>query len=177
LNVFFVFSAYAIPLVIAATLIFSFIKKVPIYETFVEGAKDGISLMVKILPFLLGMFVAVSIFRASGAFDVLAVILRPIGEALGIPEEVIPLGLLRPLSGSGALGMTADILQTYGPDSYIGRVASVMQGSTDTTFYILAVYFGAVGISRYRHAVICGLVADFTAFITANLICSLVFGN
>lgn len=177
MNVFFVFSAYAIPLVIAVTLIFSFIKKVPIYETFVEGAKDGISLMVKILPFLLGMFVAVNIFRASGAFDVLAVILRPIGEALGIPEEVIPLGLLRPLSGSGALGMTADILQTYGPDSYIGRVASVMQGSTDTTFYILAVYFGAVGISRYRHAVICGLVADFTAFITANLICSLVFGN
>ncbi|MGI5824944.1 MAG: spore maturation protein [Bacillota bacterium] len=177
LEIFAVFSAYAIPVLLIFTVIFAWLKQVPLFETFVEGAKEGVGLMVRILPFLLGMLVAISIFRASGAFERLTAVLSPVAAFLHIPPDVIPLGLMRPLSGSGALGMTADILQTFGPDSYIGRVASVMQGSTDTTFYILTVYFGAVGISRYRHALICGLAADFTAFLAANFLCLLVFGG
>lgn len=177
LKIFAVFSAWAIPLLLLFVVVFALMKRVPLYETFVEGAAEGIGVMVKILPFLLGMLVAIGIFRESGAFDILIKLLQPVANLLGIPSDVIPLGLMRPLSGSGALGITADLLQTHGADSYIGRVASVMQGSTDTTFYILTVYFGAVGVSRYRHAVICGLAADFTAFLAANFICSLVFAN
>ena len=170
-------STWIIPIFLILIIVHAVIKKVPIYETFVEGAKEGIGVMVKILPFLLGMLVAIGIFRESGAFDILLKLLTPFAELLHIPSEVVPLALMRPLSGSGALGITADILTTYGADSYIGRVASVMQGSTDTTFYILTVYFGAVAVTKYRHAVICGLVADLTAFLAANLICSLVFAN
>lgn len=172
-----VISAYAIPVLLVAVVVHAAVKRVPLYETFVEGAAEGIGVMLKILPFLLGMLVAIGIFRESGAFGVLIDWLSPVAEFFHIPSEVIPLGLMRPLSGSGALGITADILKTYGADSYIGRVASVMQGSTDTTFYILTVYFGSVGITKYRHAIICGLAADFAAFAAANLICSLVFGN
>ena len=135
LKIFAVFSAWAIPLLLLCVVVFALVKRVPLYETFVEGAAEGIGVMVKILPFLLGMLVAIGIFRESGAFDILIKLLQPVANLLGIPSEVIPLGLMRPLSGSGALGITADLLQTYGADSYIGRVASVMQGSTDTTFY------------------------------------------
>lgn len=172
-----VISVWAIPFLLIAIFVYGIIKKVPVYETFAEGAAEGIGVMVKILPFLLGMLVAIGIFRESGAFEILLKWLAPVAEFLRIPQEVIPLALMRPLSGSGALGITADILNTYGPDSYIGRVASVMQGSTDTTFYILTVYFGSVAVTKYRHAVVCGLLADLTALITANLICSLVFAN
>ena len=171
-----VFSVYAIPLLLVIIVFYAWLKKVPLFETFAEGAKEGIAVMLRILPFLLTMLVVISIFRASGAFAVLANFLQPAADFLHIPSEVIPLGLMRPLSGSGALGITADLLQTYGADSYIGRVASVMQGSTDTTFYILAVYFGSVGISRYRHALICGLSADLAAFLAANFICTFAFG-
>ena len=168
-------SKYAIPCIILFIPLYAFIKKVPIYETFVTGAADGLKLAVKILPFLLGMLVAINVFRASGALGYLAAFLSPITELFGIPAEVIPLGLMRPLSGSGALAITADILNAYGADSFIGRLASTMQGSTDTTFYILTVYFGAVGIKKYRHALVVGLAADFISFTAAFLICKAVF--
>lgn len=170
-------SSYAIPLLMAVILGYALWKRVPLFETFVEGAKEGALLTARILPFLLGMLVAIHVFRESGAFDALLDLLRPLAAALGLSPEVLPLGLLRPLSGSGALGLTADLLSVYGPDSFIGRLASVVQGSTDTTFYILAVYFGSVGITRSRHALFCGLTADFAAFLAANFLCLLVFGR
>ena len=170
-------SAYAIPLLMVVIIGYALWKRVPLFETFVEGAKEGIPLMLRILPFLLVMLVAIHIFRESGAFAALLDLLRPLAVGLGLTPEVLPLGLLRPLSGSGALGLTADLLAVYGPDSFIGRLASVVQGSTDTTFYILAVYFGSVGITRSRHALLCGLTADFAAFLAANFLCLLVFGR
>ena len=171
------FSAYAIPVLLIVIVLYAWLKKIPLFETFAEGAKEGVAVMLRILPFLLTMLVAISIFRVSGAFDVLTAVFSPAADFLHIPAEVMPLGLMRPLSGSGALGITADLLQTYGADSYIGRLASVMQGSTDTTFYILAVYFGSVGISRSRHALVCGLIADLAAFLAANFICTFAFGS
>lgn len=168
-------SKYAIPCIIILIPLYAYFKGVPVYESFVAGAAEGLKLAVKILPFLLGMLVAINVFRASGGLDYLAAFLAPVTNFFGIPAEVIPLGLMRPLSGSGALAITADILNAYGADSFIGRLASTIQGSTDTTFYILTVYFGAVGIKKYRHALLVGLTADFISFVTAFLICRAVF--
>ncbi|MDD2568026.1 MAG: spore maturation protein [Clostridia bacterium] len=168
-------SKYAIPFILIFIPLYAYIKGVPVYESFVAGAAEGLKLAVKILPFLLGMLVAISVFRASGAMAGLAAVLAPVTEFFGIPAEVMPLALMRPLSGSGALAITADLLNAYGADSFIGRLASTIQGSTDTTFYILTVYFGAVGIKKYRHALLVGLCADFISFVTAFLICRAVF--
>lgn len=170
-------SKYAIPALLVFIPVYAFCKKVPVYESFVEGASEGLGVALKILPFLLGMLVAIHIFRESGALDYLAKLLEPVANLLHIPQEVLPLALMRPLSGSGALGITADLLNTYGPDSMIGRIASTMQGSTDTTFYILTVYFGAVGIQKYRHALVVGLAADLTSFVVASLLCYVVFAG
>lgn len=169
-------SALTIPLLVVAVLIYASHKRVAVYEEFVRGAKDGISVALRILPFLIGMFVAIGILRSSGALDLATAALSPLLEAIGVPTQVLPLALIRPLSGSGSLGVLADLLSTHGPDSMIGRMASTVQGSCDTTFYIVTVYFGAVGIRRLRHAVSVGLLADLVGFAAAVAVCRLVFG-
>ncbi|MBB3069605.1 spore maturation protein B [Paenibacillus baekrokdamisoli] len=151
-------------------------RKVPVYETFIEGAKDGFGTAINIIPHLVGMMVAISMFRASGAMDMLASLISPLFNRLGIPSEVLPLGLLRPLTGAGSLAFTTELIKTYGPDSMIGRIASTIQGSTDTTLYVLTVYFGAVGIKKSRYALKVGLFSDFVGFAAAIIICLFVFG-
>jgi spore maturation protein B len=169
-------SRWAIPLLLFFIPFYAYLKKVSVYEVFVEGAQEGITTAVKILPFLVGMLVAISVFRASGAMHYLIKFIYPITNFLGIPGETLPLAIMRPLSGSGALGITAELIQEHGPDSFIGRLASTMQGSTDTTFFVLTVYFGSVGIRKYRHGVFVGLTADITSFIASVIICHLFFG-
>ena len=144
-------------------------------RVFVEGGKEGIKIAITIIPFLVGMFVAISIFRASGALEFLMNLIRPLMTAIGVPAEIVPLAIIRPLSGTAALGMTSDLIATYGPDSFIGRLAAVLQGSTDTTFYILTVYFGAVGIRKMGDALKVGLLADLVGIILAIVIVALVW--
>ncbi|MCR6545853.1 spore maturation protein [Dehalobacterium formicoaceticum] len=170
-------SRWAIPVLLFIIPLYAYIKKVNVYEVFVEGAGEGIKIAFRVLPFLVGMLVAISVFRASGAMAALINFLSPLTNLLGIPGEVLPLAVMRPLSGSGALGITAELINQYGPDSFIGRLASTMQGSTDTTFYVLTVYFGSVGVIKYRYAVQVGLIADITSFIASVIICHLYFGT
>ncbi len=166
-----------IPLIIAGILIAGTIKKVPTYETFVEGGKEGIQIAFSIIPYLVGMLVAITIFRASGALDFVMGLLKPVFTAIGFPPEVVPLAFIRPISGTAALGMTSDLIATYGPDSFIGQLAAVMQGSTDTTLYILTVYFGAVGIKKMGGALKVGLLADLIGVIASVIIVSLLFSG
>ena len=170
-----VISAWAIPFLLLVIPLYGYLKKVPVYESFVEGAQEGFVTAVKIIPFLVGMMVAISVFRASGAMGYLSLALEPLTSLLGAPSEVLPLAIMRPMSGSGVLGMATELMRTYGPDSFIGRLASVMQGTTDTTFFVLTVYFGAVGIKKYRYAIVTGLTADITGFIASIYICNLLF--
>ena len=168
-------AAWVIPAFIFMALVYAFIKKVDVFDTFVSGAQEGFATSIKLIPFMVAMLVAIGIFRASGALDILINILTPVLSLFKIPGEIVPLALMRPLSGSAALGITAEILQTNGPDTLLGRIASTMQGSTDTTLFILTVYFGSVGIRRTRHALAVGLIADLAGFVTAVVICTMVF--
>jgi spore maturation protein B len=169
-------SLWLIPILIGTILIYGTIKRVATYESFVEGGKDGIKIAFSIIPYLVGMLVAITVFRASGALDFLMKWIGPFVKAIGIPAEIIPLTIIRPISGTAALGMTSDLIATYGPDSFIGRLASVLQGSTDTTFYVLTVYFGAVGIKKMGDALKVGLLADLVGIIVAVVVVTLVFG-
>ncbi|WP_095407425.1 MULTISPECIES: spore maturation protein [Bacillaceae] len=168
-------SMWLIPAMIAFILLYGTFKKVPTYESFVEGGKEGIHIAVSIIPYLIGMMVAIGIFRASGALDSLVEWVRPVLLWIGLPPEVFPLAIIRPISGNAALGMVSDLIAVHGPDSFIGRLASVMQGSTDTTFYVLTVYFGAVGIKKMGDALKVGLWADVAGFIAALVIVSWMF--
>ena len=168
-------STWAIPAIIVFIPLYAFFRKVPVYETFVDGAKDGFDTAIQIIPHLVGMMVAISVFRASGAMDLMVGLVRPLFDAMGIPSEVLPLGLLRPITGAGSLAFTTDLIQQFGPDSMIGRMASTIQGSTDTTIYVLTVYFGAVGIKKGRYALKVGLLSDLIGFVAAILVCFLVF--
>ncbi|MFB1050456.1 spore maturation protein [Paraliobacillus sp. JSM ZJ581] len=177
MNVISMISIWIIPVIILLILITAVMKKLPSYELFVEGGKEGITMAVSLLPYLLGMIVSITIFRSSGAMDALINMFQPILQWIGIPSEIVPLSFTRPLSGTAALAITADLIKTYGPDSFIGRLASTMQGSTDTTFYIITVYFGAVGIKKMGDALKVGLIADFVGIITSIIIISMVFSN
>ena len=153
-------------------------KKVNVYDAFIEGAKEGFTTAVRIIPYLVAILVGIGVFRASGAMDMLIGGLRAGVGALGVDAQwvdAMPTALMKPLSGSGARGMMVDAMTTYGADSFVGRLSSVFQGSTDTTFYILAVYFGSVGVSKTRHAVTCGLLADLAGILAAIAICYLFF--
>lgn len=166
---------WIIPGLMVLLLGFGVLRKVPVYETFVEGAKDGFQVALRIIPYLVAILVAVGMFRSSGA---MAIIVEPLGAVtslFGLPPEALTMALLRPLSGSGAYGLVASTLETTGPDSYVGYLVSTLQGSTETTFYVLAVYFGAVQIRRVRHALAAGLTADLAGVIAAVVICSLLF--
>jgi len=165
-------SEWALPALLFFIPLYGLARGVRIYECFVAGAEEGLRVGITILPYLVGMFVVVGALRASGAMDGLAGLLAPVAGALDIPVEVVPLMLIRPLSGGGALGVTADLLSRFGPDSFIGRLASAMQGSTDTTLYVLTLYFGSVGIRRTRHALLAGLVGDLAGFVGALYICT-----
>ncbi|MBU7593350.1 MULTISPECIES: spore maturation protein [Bacillaceae] len=170
-----VISLWIIPVIIGFILIYGTIKKVPTYETFVEGGKEGISISFSIIPYLVGMLVAISVFRASGALEFLMNFMKPALEVLNIPAEIVPLAFIRPISGTAALGLTSDIIATYGPDSFIGMLAATMQGSTDTTLYVLTVYFGAVGIRKMGDALKVGLLADLVGIIAAIVIVTIMF--
>jgi spore maturation protein SpmB len=158
----------------AGFLVFGKIRKVRIYESFVEGAKDGFQVALRIIPYLVAILVAVGMLRASGALDVMVSVLGPVTGKVGLPAEALPMALMRPLSGSGAYGVLASIIQdpAVGPDSYTGVLVSTLQGSTETTFYVLAVYFGAVQVRRVRHALAAGLTADLAGVAFAVLACS-----
>ena len=156
-----------IPIIIMLVVLYGVIKKVKVYECFVEGSKDGIAICLRIFPYLLAMIIAVNVFRASGALDFFIRIVKPVVKFIGLPPEVVPLVLIKPLSGSGALGVFTDIIKQYGPDSYIGRVASIIMGSTETIFYTLTIYFGAVNIKNIRHTLVAAILADITAVIMA----------
>ncbi|MBM7621304.1 spore maturation protein [Sutcliffiella sp. NPDC057660] len=169
-------SLWLIPFLIGFILLYGTFKKVPTYETFVEGGKEGIKIAISIIPFLVGMLVAISIFRASGALDFLVEFLRPAMSAIGVPAEIVPLAIIRPISGTAALGMTTDMIATFGPDSFMGRLASVLQGSTDTTLYVLTVYFGAVGIKKMGDALKVGLLADVVGIVVSILVVTFFFG-
>ena len=154
-------------------------KKVNVYDAFIEGAKEGFTTAVRIIPYLVAILVGIGVFRASGAMDMLIGSIRWCVEATGLNAQwvdAMPTALMKPLSGSGARGMMVDAMTTYGADSFVGRLSSVFQGSTDTTFYILAVYFGSVGVSKTRHEVSCGLIADLAGIIAAIAICYMFFG-
>lgn len=164
--------------VIASFIIMGVLKKVNVYEAFIDGAKDGFKTAVKIIPYLVAILVAIGVFRASGALDWMVSGFTWGFQYLGINADftpALPTALMKPLSGSGARGMMVDAMTTYGADSFVGRVVSTLQGATDTTFYVLAVYFGAVGIKNTRYAVVCGLIADFTGIIAAILMAYLFF--
>ena len=163
-------SKLAIPVLIAVFIGMGLIKKVSVYDCFVEGAKDGLQSMVGILAPLIGLMVAIHMFRAAGAPEIIAEGLAPVLKKIGLPAEVLPLALLRPVSGSASIAVVTDIFKELGPDSAAGKIASVMMGSTETTFYTVAVYFGAVGIKNTRHTIPAALMADFTGIIMAVLI-------
>lgn len=169
---------WLIPLIVLGLLAFGFFRNVPVYETFVGGARDGFQVAVRIIPFLVGILVAIGMFRASGALDAFVGLIGPWTSAVGLPGEALPMALLRPLSGSGAYGVLVSIIAdpAIGPDSYAGYLVSTFQGSTETTFYVLAVYFGAVGIKRIRHAMYAALTADLAGVIAAVVICTLLYG-
>ncbi len=169
-------SNLVIPLMIAIICIAGYIKKVNIYDTFIEGAKEGFTVAVRLIPFLVGMFVAIGIFRESGALSILTQILSPVAGQLDMPKELLPLALIRPLSGTGALEVTIDLIRKFGPDSVIGRMASTMQASSETTIYVITVYFGAVGIRKTRHSLAAGLLADLVAFLSSVAIWRIIIG-
>lgn len=164
-----------IPLFILVVLTAAIWQKLPAYELFVEGGKEGVTLAISLLPFLLGMLVAITVLRSSGALDAFIQFITPLLSCLGFPAEIVPLGFIRPVSGTASLAMTTELIQTYGPDSFIGRLASTMQGSTDTTLYILTIYFGAVGIKRMRYALKVGLLADLIGIIASVIVVSWIF--
>ncbi|MDN0080100.1 nucleoside recognition domain-containing protein [Bacteroides gallinaceum] len=153
-------------------------KKVNVYDAFIEGAKEGFTTVVRIIPYLVAILVAIGVFRASGCMDYLTQGIASLVEMCGLDSDFVgalPTALMKPLSGSGARGLMVDAMNTYGADSFVGRLACIFQGSTDTTFYILAVYFGSVGVAKTRHAVPCGLLADFAGILAAIFVCYLFF--
>ncbi len=169
-------AVWLIPLLIVAAILGSLRRRVDLFERFIEGAKEGFLISVRLIPYLVAMLVAITLFQDSGAMDILADCLAPLLNRFQVPAGVLPLAVMRPLSGSASLAIVSDILERQGADTLPGRMASTMMGSTETTFYILTVYFGAAGINRSRHAPAAGLLADLGGFIAAIAVCRMVFG-
>ena len=169
-------SSLVIPVLLAAVAVYGMGKRVDIYSALTHGAEEGLTVLLRIIPALVGLLTAVSMFRASGAMEWLSTLCAPLLERLGIPPEATSLMLIRPVSGNGALAVATDLIAANGPDSYIGRVAAVMLGSTETTFYTIAVYFGSADIHRTRHAVPAALTADLVGFAASALSVRLFFG-
>ncbi|HET8773423.1 MAG TPA: spore maturation protein [Thermoanaerobaculia bacterium] len=168
-------SLWAIPVMLVAIPLIGMIRKVKVYDVFVDGAKEGFDVAIKIIPFLVGILVAIGMFRASGAMELLTAALQPVMSATGFPAELMPLAILRTLTGSGSLAFTTDLIKTHGADSLIARMAATMYGSSETTFYVLAVYFGAVSVKKTRHAVPAALIGDLVAAIATVAVCYWLF--
>ena len=171
------FNHYIVPAIAALFLAAGLVEGVPVFDVFMEGAKEGLATAVRILPSLISLMTAVGVFKASGALDMLAQALSPAARLMGLPPEVMPLALLRPVSGSGGMAVFRDLLAAHGPDSFVGRVASVMMGSTETTFYTIAVYYGAVGVRKTRHTLPAALGADLAGFVFSSLAVLWFFGQ
>jgi spore maturation protein B len=168
-------SLWAIPVLFVLIPLVGLVRGVKVYDVFIEGAKEGFEVAVKIIPFLVGILVAIGMFRGAGAMDLVTWALGPVARATGFPAELVPLAILRSLTGSGSLAFTTDLVTTHGADSLLARTAATMYGSSETTFYVLAVYFGAVGLRRTRHAVPAALVGDLAAAIVSVLVCRWMF--
>ena len=166
-----------VPLTICGVALYGAFHRVDVYSSLVRGTGEGLSTLVRIVPSLVGLMTAVYMLRASGALELAVLALAPLLERVGLDPELLPLMLVRPISGSAALGVGVELISTYGPDSQLGRTAAVMLGSTETTFYTIAVYFGAVGITRTRYAVPAALCADLTGFLAASWAVGLLFGR
>ena len=172
-------SRWAIPLFLFIVPVVAFLRKVKVYEEFVAGAEGGFWTAIKIIPYLVGMLVAIKVFSESGAMEIIASLLKPVFSLLGLRQElteIIPLAIMRPLSGAGAMGVATQVIMEHGPDSFLGRLASTLQGSTDTTFFVLTMYFGSVGIRKYRYAIKVGLLGDLTGLLVSIYIVNKVFG-
>ena len=169
-------SLLTLPLMFFAIIGYAMIKRVKVYEEFIEGGKEGWEVFIKIMPYIVAILAAIGMFRESGALDKITDVMRPALIQIGMPPETLPVALMKPLSGSGALGMVSEVVERK-PDSFASKVASTMFGSTDTTFYIIALYFGSVGIRKIRHAMLAGLTADLAGILAAVGICHLVFDS
>jgi len=154
---------------------YGYIKGVNVYDSFIEGAKEGLTTAFRVLPYMVAIFVAIGIFRSSGAMDVLITVIAPVTNLLGIPPSILPLAIIRPMSGIASTSMLAEMFRLYGPDSYIGRVASTMMGSTETVFYTISVYYGSIGVKKTRHTVWAALLADLAGLIASIVVCNMVF--
>lgn len=174
-NVLSTISLWALPFIIVTILTVGIAKKIPIYEAFTEGAKDGFKVAVNIIPYLVAIIVAISMFRASGAIEMIANAMSSILAKFHVPAEVLPVIFVRPLSGSAALGLFSDVATTTGPMSYATKLSAVMVGSSETTFYVLAVYFGSIGITKFRYALWVGILADVIAAVMSIIVCSWMF--
>ena len=170
-----ILSLWALPCIILAIMLCALLKKVPVYETFIEGAKEGIDVTLKIIPYLTAIIVAVAMFRASGALDMLATAFSGVLNQIHLPADILPLAIVRSLSGSAALGIFSDIASSNPVDSYTVKLAAIMLGSSETTFYVLAVYFGSVGIKKYRYALLTGIIADFAGIVGAIAVANWLF--
>lgn len=164
-----------IPVVVFIIIVVAIIKKVNVYDEFVEGAKEGLGMGVSIFPYLIGMIFGINILLKSGILDNMFVFLRPIFDFIKIPVEVLPMAIIRPISGNASFAVMIDMIETYGVDSYLGRIVAVMQGATDTTIYVISLYFGSVGIKNIRYALKAGLFADLVTFVMSVLLVSVFF--
>ena len=169
-------SIFVVPAILVGFPLYGLFKRVPVYETFVEGAKDGFAVAVRIIPYLVAILFAIAMFRASGAMDFLVRVLDPVLGTIGFPGELLPMAIMRPLTGSGSAGLVVDMIGRYGEDSILVKMAAVMFGSSETTFYVIAVYFGAINIKRTRHAISAGLTADIAAALLSVWIVLLFYG-
>jgi spore maturation protein SpmA len=168
-------SSLSIPFLLSAFPLYAVLRRVKVYEEFVDGAKEGFDVAIRIIPYLVAMLVAVGMFRAAGGIDILSKVLSPVMSAVGFPTDLLPMVLVRPLSGSGSLGFFTELVKQFGPDSLIARMGGTIYGSTETTFYVLAVYFGSVAVKRTRHAVLAGLTADLVSVVMSVIVCRAVF--
>jgi spore maturation protein SpmA len=169
-------SLLAIPFLLSFVLLYATLRGVQVYEQFVEGAREGFQVAIRIIPYLVAMLVAIGIFRGGGGLDLLAKLFGSVLGAIGFPTELLPMALIRPLTGTGTLAIFSDLVATHGPDSLLARTAGTLFGSTETTFYVVALYFGSVAVRRTRHAIPAGLIADATGVVAAVVICRVVFG-
>ncbi|HOJ77669.1 MAG TPA: spore maturation protein [Bacillota bacterium] len=176
LSSFIAISKWSIPILLLLILIASYSKKIKVYEVFVQGAMEGLKTTFKLTPYILAIFVVIGLFRTSGALDFLVYLLRPLLKLTNLAPELLTLGLLKPLSGSASLGTTAELFTKYGPDSALGMTASLIQGCSETTFYVLSVYLGAVNIADSRHLLLVGLICEIVVFILALIIGPLLAG-
>lgn len=168
-------SAMCVPMMMFFIIVYALCKRVNVYEAFIDGAKDGVKTVFSIFAPILAILVAVNMFKKSGAMDILTAVITPFARRISFPPEMVPFALLRPVSGSGSLALATDIFKTYGTDSFVGRAVSTLMGSTETTFYTLSVYFGAVKISDMRHSVKCALIADIVGIFVSVAVCRLIF--